>query len=122
MGDLDFYLTDSIVQQLNTYDIFLNASKSNDYITPIGFRMLTEKPELLLDNLSKKFDLPFKENKVSSEDVKLQMKSIESIGSRLPRDTSSFRKQIDFAVNAYKPIMNCYDNYIKYKSSLDLSL
>ena len=122
MKNLDFYLKDSVKYQLNTYNKFLNNAKINDYITPIGFRMLTERPDLLLDRLSKKFDLPFKENRVGPEDVKLKMNSVKNLKDRLPRDTSYLRKKIDLAVNAHDPVKDCYNNYIEYKSSIDLSL
>jgi hypothetical protein len=112
----------SIKLQLDNYNIFLDKAKQHEYITTVGFKLLTEQPDLFLDKISKHFDIPFKENRMSAEDVKKEMQFVKKIGDRLPREASEIRKEINIAVNNYEPIKNVYDKYIDFKLSIDFSL
>jgi len=118
--DIDFFINESIAAQVDTYNLFLKSAQGKEYITPVGFRLLTEQPDIFLDKVSKKFDLPFKDNRVSAEDVKVKMKSVPNIGIRLPRESTSFRAQINKAIKEYPPIKICYNKYVEYKKSIDL--
>jgi hypothetical protein len=119
---LDAAIYNSMLRHTNQYNLFLYKSQTLDYVTPVGFNLLTQEPNLFLDKISKKFDIPLKENRVSPDDVKKNMRSVEFLKSRLPREYSFVRKEIDLAVNKYDPIKICYENYAKYKRSIDLSL
>jgi hypothetical protein len=119
---LDAAIYNSMLRHTNQYNLFLNKSQSLDYVTPVGFNLLTQEPDLFLNKVSKKFDISFKENRVSAEQVKEKMRSIEDLKYRLPREYSFVRKEIDLAVYKYNPIKICYENYIEYKRSIDLKI
>lgn len=119
---LDISINHSILGHLNTYNLFLDSVQKLEYVTPVGFNLLTQEPDLFLDRVAKKFDLTFKENRASAEDTRKKMRSIENLKDRLPREYSPLRKEIDIAVNNCDAIQAAYKRYIDIKSIIDLSI
>jgi hypothetical protein len=119
---LDTAINYSISVHLNNYNLFLDSVQKLEYVTPVGFNLLTQDPDLFLDRVAKKFDLTFKENRIGAKDVRKKMKDIENLKDRLPRNYSPLRKKIDIAVNNCDAIQAVYKRYIDIKSTVDLSL
>jgi hypothetical protein len=119
---LDTAINHSISVHLNNYNLFLDSVQKLEYVTPVGFNLLTQDPDLFLDRVAKKFDLTFKENRIGAEDVRKKMKDIENLKDRLPRNYSPLRKEIDIAVNNCDAIQAVYKRYIDIKSTIDLGI
>ena len=119
---LDTSINHSISVHLNNYNLFLDSVQKLEYVTPVGFNLLTQDPDLFLDRVAKKFDLTFKENRIGANDVRKKMKDIENLKDRLPRNYSPLRKEIDIAVNNCDAIQAVYKRYIDIKSTIDLGI
>jgi hypothetical protein len=118
MGDVDLMISDQLPYHVGNYYRFLNFAKKVDYVTPISFEFLTEQPDKFLQHISQKFDIPFRKNLVTSEEVKAIISRHEDQSTRVPREKTDFRKKIDEVVKKYKPVENLYSEYILFKDTI----
>ena len=118
LNNITFFIGDAIIEQLNLYNTFLNYAKKFNYIHTADFDIITTQPELFLDTISKKFDIPFKKNRVNHEDVKLEMLKDKFLATRLPREKSDLRKIIDKEVRRYYLVKHTHEMYLEHKKNL----
>jgi hypothetical protein len=122
LKNFDYRIKDSIIAQKKQYDRFLNYSRYFDHVTPVDFELLTKSPEEFLNIISKKFDIPIKENICTSKDLLPQFSNNPEFKNRLPREMSELRKKINLAVNSYTSLKNSYEDYSEYRDIIDLKL
>jgi hypothetical protein len=120
LKNADYNINQWIDGYVRIYDKFLDNAKNFEYITTVDFEFLTKEPYQFLNDISKKFDIPFKKNKLSVEGVKYKMKNEAGLEHRLPREHSEFRNRINQAVNNNLKLKNSYNKYIEYKNLIDL--
>ena len=120
LDNYKFRIGNTIIEQLNIYNTFLNYAKKFNYIHTADFDIITTQPELFLDTISKKFDIPFKKNMVNHEDVKLEMLKDKFLATRLPREKSDLRKIIDKEVRRYYLVKDTHEMYLEYKKELSI--
>jgi hypothetical protein len=120
LRDFEYRVKDSIISQQKEYDRFLNYSQCFDYVTPVDFELLTKSPEEFLNIISKKFDIPIKENRTTSKDLLLRLSNNPEFKNRFPREISELRKKINLVVNGYGAIEHSYKEYLEYKNKIDL--
>jgi hypothetical protein len=120
--DLDFKIKDKTIIQLAEYHRFMNiAERYDNVITTITFDFLTSTPDKCLEYVSKKFDIPFRKQGLSAERIKGEIKSIEDISTRVPREKSDLRKKIDLAVRDHIPLEYAYKQYILFRDNIQLT-
>lgn len=120
--NFEYKIKDSIITQQWDYDRFLHYAQSFDYVTTVDFNLLTERPQEFLDAISKKFDIPFKEKRLATEDTISSLKKDRILRSRIPREPSEIRKKINLAVNSHEPLKYSYQAYFDYLDQIDLRL
>ena len=118
----EYKIKDSVITQQWDYDRFLHYAQSFDYVTTVDFNLLTERPQEFLDAISKKFDIPFKEKRLATEDTISSLKKDRILRSRIPREPSEIRKKINLAVNSHEPLKYSYQAYSDYLDQIDLRL
>jgi hypothetical protein len=116
---IDFFINKTMEGHIDTYNKFLYNSQNFDYINSVDFEFLIKEPDQFLNDVSKKFDIPFRKDRLSVEEVKDMMRNGIGLENRLPRKNSELRKQIDAAVNNNVRLNNCYNEYMEYKNSFD---
>jgi hypothetical protein len=104
-----------IADTLEEYKKYINYSRHFDYITPITFELLTEDPDKFLKYISEKFEIPYKETRLSAEEVKTKINKMGAPNNRIPREKSDFRKVIDEYVSNNQLVANVYKEYVEYK-------
>jgi hypothetical protein len=122
LENFDYMIKDSIISQQWDYDRFLHYAQSFDHVTTVDFELLTKSPQDFLDLISKKFDIPFKEKRLATEDTINSLKKDRILRNRLPRDPSEIRKKINLAVNSHEPLKYSYQAYSEYIDKIDLRL
>jgi len=111
-NDEDAMLSDQVVWHLYHYHKFLKLAQTEEYITPVSFQFLTEEPEKFLSFISNKFDVDFKESRMSAEEVKNKIKEEVEHMTRAPREKTDFRKKIDEIVKNHDPVKHAYEKYL----------
>ena len=119
LNHIDFFINKTMDGHIDTYNKFLYTSQNFDYVNSVDFEFLIKEPDQFLKDVSKKFDIQFRKDRLSVEEVKDMMKNGVGLASRLPREVSELRKQIDEAVNKSVKLNTCYNKYIEYKNSFD---
>ena len=119
LNHIDFFINKTMDGHIDTYNKFLYNSQNFDYVNSVDFEFLIKEPDQFLKDVSKKFDIQFRKDRLSVEEVKDMMKNGVGLASRLPREVSELRKQIDEAVNKSVKLNTCYNKYIEYKNSFD---
>jgi hypothetical protein len=99
---------------VKSYENYIEHSKKFDYITPITFDLLTKKPDKFLEYMSKKFDIPYLETRLSAENAKKSISTLEGLQNRIPRDKSDMRKLIDSHVSSNAMVLEAYKKYVEY--------
>ena len=120
--NFDYMIKDSIITQQWDYDRFLHYAQSFDYVTTVDFELLTKSPQDFLNLISKKFDIPFKEKRLTTEDTLNSLRKDRILKQRLPREASDIRKRINLAVNTHEPLKYSYQAYSEYIDKIDLRL
>jgi hypothetical protein len=110
-------------RHLQNYYEFLDACTNLKYVTTISFELLKNDPEKFLKYISEKFEIGFKDskNRVSAENTKIQIANDPNHGTRVPRDTTRLRKDIDVVVRGYGPIEHAYKKYIILRDNIQLT-
>lgn len=116
--DVDFRIKDKIILHLGNYHRFINMARHYDSVTPVSFELLTKDPDGFLEYISKKFDIPFKKDRRSAEQIKEDIKGVKDVSTRVPREKSDFRKKIDLAVKKYEPLKHAYGEYILLRDEI----
>ena len=120
--DVDFRIQDKIIRHLSEYNRFMNLAKRYDNeITTISFEFLTKTPDKCLEYVSKKFDIPFNEERWSDERIKEDIKNSEHVPTRVPREKSEFRKKIDLAVKENGLLQYTYEQYVLFRDQVQLT-
>lgn len=118
-NDEDTMIYDQMIWHLMKYFRFLNLAQRMDYITPVSFKFLTEEPDKFLESIAEKFELNFKANRLSVEDVKTNIRNEKEHMTRVPRDKTDFRKKIDEVVRNYEPIKLAHEEYVRVINSIN---
>jgi hypothetical protein len=100
------------------YIKMMDHSKKFDYIYPVTFEFLTENSEKFLDYVSKKFEIPYLDTRVSAEEVIHKISLKKDLYNRVPRDKSDLRKKIDYCVKHNDALVEPYKQYIEYRDIL----
>lgn len=119
LNNIDFFINKNMDDHIDRYNKFLYNSQNFDYVNSVDFEFLIKEPDQFLKNVSKKFDIHFRKDRLSVKEVKDMMKNDVGLASRLPREVSELRKKIDEAVNKSVKLNACYNKYIEYKNSFD---
>ena len=101
-----------------SYEKYMDHAKKHDYITPIPFEFLTKTPDKFLDYVSKKFNIPYSETRLSAEDAKEAVSRLHGLQNRVPRDKTDMRKLIDFHISINSKVLEAYAKYVEYINTI----
>jgi hypothetical protein len=112
------FVDNKIRAEAKSYLNRLDHSKKNNYIYPVTFEFLTGRPEEFLDYISKKFEIPYLDTRISAEEILHKISITKDLHNRIPRNKSNIRKTIEYYVNNNEVMGNTYSKYIQYKDIL----